>query len=167
MRGGSTGLKGLVERGAGSIPAIIAALDREPELLRLRRDRSNLEVYGGTGSQGSNTRPAKVSRGFRYMIGQLLVFGISFLMIVGGVVFCVYSIYDRQKAAEEQAKKIAEEIEKKRSAKMGITDSPIPLADLNDIIRALNEIKNPFLQVGMFLTVFGLILMIISIFIPF
>jgi Ca2+/Na+ antiporter len=101
------------------------------------------------------------------MIGQLLVFGISFLMIVGGVVFCVYSIYDRQKAAGEQAKKIAGEIEKMRSAKMGITDSPIPLADLNDIIRALNEIKNPFLQVGMFLTVFGLILMIISIFIPF
>jgi hypothetical protein len=34
------------------------------------------------------------------MMGQLLVFGISFLMIVIGVVFCVYSIYDRQKTAE-------------------------------------------------------------------
>ncbi len=101
------------------------------------------------------------------MIGQLLVFGISFLMIIVGVVFCVYSIYDRLKTAEEQAKLIAMEIEKKRSAKMGITESPIPLADLNDIIRALNEIKNPYLQVGMYLTVFGLILMIISLFIPF
>ena len=88
-------------------------------------------------------------------------------MIVAGVIFCVYSIYDRKKAAGEQAKIIAAEMEKKRPAKMGITDSPIPLADLNDIIRALNEIKNPFLQVGMYLTVFGLILMIISIFIPF
>ncbi len=101
------------------------------------------------------------------MIGQLLVFGISFLMVVTGVVFCIYSIHDRLKAAEEQARVIVEEMEKKRLAKMGITDSPIPLADLNDIIRALNEIKNPFLQVGMYLTVFGLILMIISIFLPF
>ncbi|MDD1667408.1 MAG: hypothetical protein LUO96_02960 [Methanomicrobiales archaeon] len=101
------------------------------------------------------------------MIGQFLVFGISFFMIVAGVALCIYSIYDRQKIAEEQAKIIASEIEKKRPAKMGITDSPIPLADLNDIIRALNEIKNPFLQVGMYLTVFGLILMIISIFLPF
>jgi hypothetical protein len=101
------------------------------------------------------------------MIGQLLVFGISFLMVLAGVVLCGYSIYDRQKAAEEQARKIAGEIEKKAMAKQGITTSPIPLADLNDIIRALNEIKNPFLQVGMYLTVFGLILMIISIFIPF
>jgi hypothetical protein len=51
--------------------------------------------------------------------------------------------------------------------RQGITSSPIPLADLNDIIRALNEIRNPYLQVGMYLTVFGLILMIISLFIPF
>jgi Ca2+/Na+ antiporter len=101
------------------------------------------------------------------MIGQFLVFGISFLMIVVGVIFCIYSIYDRQKTAEEQAKIIASEMGKKHPARMGITESPIPLADLNDIIRALNEIKNPFLQVGMYLTVFGLILMIISIFIPF
>jgi hypothetical protein len=98
--------------------------------------------------------------------GQLLVFGISVAMIVLGAILCLYSIYDRIKGAEEQAKAIAREIGKQQPGKMGITDSPIPLADLNDIIRAINEIKNPFMQVGVYLTVFGIILMVVSIFIP-
>jgi hypothetical protein len=99
--------------------------------------------------------------------GQLLVFGISVAMIVLGALLCLYSIYDRIRGAEDQAKKIAEEMEKRQAMRQGITSSPIPLADLNDIIRALNEIKNPFLQVGMYLTVFGIIVMVVSIFIPF
>jgi hypothetical protein len=99
--------------------------------------------------------------------GQLLVFGISVAMIVLGALLCLYSIHDRTRGAEEQAKKIAEEIEKRQARKEGITASPIPLADLNDIIRAIAEIKNPFLQVGVFLTVFGIIVMVVSIFIPF
>jgi len=99
--------------------------------------------------------------------GQLLVFGISVAMIILGALLCLYSIYDRMKGIEEQAKTIAREIEKRQVKKMGITDSPIPLADLNDIIRAINEIKNPFMQVGVYLTVFGIIVMVVSIFIPF
>jgi membrane protein insertase Oxa1/YidC/SpoIIIJ len=99
--------------------------------------------------------------------GQLVGFGISVVMLVIGVILCLYSVYDRKVNAEEQAKKIAEEVAKIQSKKEGITASPIPLADLNDIIKAINEIKNPFMQVGVFLTVFGIIVMIISIFIPF
>jgi TRAP-type uncharacterized transport system fused permease subunit len=99
--------------------------------------------------------------------GQVVGFGISVVMIVIGIALCIYSIYDRRKDAEEQAKKIAEEIAKVQSRKEGITASPIPLADLNDIIKAINQIKNPAMQVGVFLTVFGIIVMVISIFIPF
>ena len=99
--------------------------------------------------------------------GQVVGFGISVVMIVIGIILCIYSIYDRRKDAEEQAKKIAEEIAKIQSKKEGIISSPIPLADLNDIIKAIMEIKNPSMQVGVFLTVFGIIVMIISIFIPF
>jgi hypothetical protein len=99
--------------------------------------------------------------------GQLGVFGIAVLMIILGVILCLYSIYDRRKTAEEQAKKIAEEVVKSMSRKEGITTSPIPLADLNNIIEAIIKIENPFMQVGVFLTVFGIIVMIISIFIPF
>jgi hypothetical protein len=99
--------------------------------------------------------------------GQLVVFGIAVLMIILGAILCLYSIYDRRKTAEEQAKKIAEEVVKSMSRKEGITTSPIPLADLNNIIEAIIKIENPFMQVGVFLTVFGIIVMIISIFIPF
>ncbi len=98
--------------------------------------------------------------------GQLVVFGIAVLMIILGAILCLYSIYDRRKTAEEQAKKIAEEVVKSMSRKEGITTSPIPLADLNNIIEAIIKIENPFMQVGVFLTVFGIIVMIISIFIP-
>jgi len=99
--------------------------------------------------------------------GQLVVFGIAVLMIILGAILCLYSIYDRRKTAEEQAKKIAEEVVKSMSRKEGITTSPIPLADLNNIIEAIIKIENPFMQVGVFLTVFGIIVMVISIFIPF
>jgi len=98
--------------------------------------------------------------------GQLVVFGIAVLMIILGAILCLYSIYDRRKTAEEQAKKIAEEVVKSMSRKEGITTSPIPLADLNNIIEAIIKIENPFMQVGVFLTVFGMLIMIISIFIP-
>jgi hypothetical protein len=99
--------------------------------------------------------------------GQLVVFGISVVMIVIGVLLCLYSIYDRMKNAEERAKKLAQEIMKGLTKKEGITGSPIPLADLNNIIEAIMKIENTFMQVGVFLTVFGIIVMIISIFIPF
>ncbi|MGA2933595.1 MAG: hypothetical protein ABSD81_00385 [Methanomicrobiales archaeon] len=99
--------------------------------------------------------------------GQLVGFGISVVMIVVGVVLCLYSVYDRMKNAEERAKRLAEEVVKSLSKKEGITTSPIPLADLNNIIEAIMKIKNPFMQVGVFLTVFGILVMIISIFIPF
>jgi hypothetical protein len=99
--------------------------------------------------------------------GQVVGFGISVVMIVVGALLCLYSIYDRMKNAEEQAKKIADEVEKRLSGKAGITGSPIPLADLNNIIEAILKIENPFMQVGVFLTVFGIIVMVISIFIPF
>jgi len=99
--------------------------------------------------------------------GQVVGFGISVVMIVIGIVLCIYSIYDRRKDAEEQAKQIASEIARIQAGKEGITASPIPLADLNDIIKAINQIKNPAMQVGVFLTVFGIIVMVISIFIPF
>jgi hypothetical protein len=100
-------------------------------------------------------------------LGQLVGFGIAVFMIVVGVLLCLYSIYDRMKNAEERAKKIAEEVAKSLSKKEGITVSPIPLADLNNIIEAILKIENPFMQVGVFLTVFGIIVMVISIFIPF
>jgi len=99
--------------------------------------------------------------------GQLVVFGISVVMIVIGVLLCLYSIYDRMKNAKERAKKLAQEIMKGLTKKEGITGSPIPLADLNNIIEAIMKIENTFMQVGVFLTVFGIIVMIISIFIPF
>ncbi|HVN65815.1 MAG TPA: hypothetical protein VMT31_04275 [Methanomicrobiales archaeon] len=99
--------------------------------------------------------------------GQLVVFGISVVMVALGVILCLYSVYDRMKNAEERAKKIAEEVAKSLSKKEGITVSPIPLADLNNIIEAILKIENPFMQVGVFLTVFGIIVMVISIFIPF
>ena len=83
------------------------------------------------------------------------------------MILCLYSIYDRRKTAEEQAKKIAEEVEKRLSKKEGITTSPIPLGELDEIITAIMKIQNPCLQVGVFLTVFGILVMIISIFIPF
>jgi hypothetical protein len=98
--------------------------------------------------------------------GQLVVFGISVVMIVIGVLLCLYSIYDRMKNAEERAKKLAQEIMKELTKKEGITGSPIPLADLNNIIEAIMKIENTFMQVGVFLTVFGMLVMIISIFIP-
>jgi hypothetical protein len=99
--------------------------------------------------------------------GQLVVFGISVVMVALGIILCLYSVYDRMKNAEERAKKIAEEVAKSLSKKEGITVSPIPLADLNNIIEAILKIENPFMQVGVFLTVFGIIVMVISIFIPF
>jgi hypothetical protein len=99
--------------------------------------------------------------------GQLIVFGISVLMTVTGVLLCLYSIYDRMKNAEERAKKLAEEILRGLGRKEGITTSPIPLADLNNIIEAIMKIENIFMQVGVFLTVFGMLILIISIFIPF
>jgi hypothetical protein len=95
------------------------------------------------------------------------VFGISVLMTVTGVLLCLYSIYDRMKNAEERAKKLAEEILRGLGRKEGITTSPIPLADLNNIIEAIMKIENIFMQVGVFLTVFGMLILIISIFIPF
>jgi hypothetical protein len=99
--------------------------------------------------------------------GQLIVFGISVLMTVTGVLLCLYSIYDRMKNAEERAKKLAEEILRGLGRREGITTSPIPLADLNNIIEAIMKIENIFMQVGVFLTVFGMLILIISIFIPF
>jgi hypothetical protein len=100
-------------------------------------------------------------------LGQLVGFGIAVFMIATGIILSLYSIYDRRKAAGEQAKKIAEEIAKSQSKKEGITSSPIPLAELDEIIAAIMKIQNPSMQVGVFLTVFGILVMIISIFIPF
>jgi predicted histidine transporter YuiF (NhaC family) len=100
-------------------------------------------------------------------LGQLVGFGIAVFMIAIGIILTLYSIYDRRKTAEEQAKKIAEEIAKSQSKKEGITSSPIPLAELDEIIAAIMKIQNPSMQVGVFLTVFGILVMIISIFIPF
>jgi len=99
--------------------------------------------------------------------GQIAGFGIGVVMIAIGVILCLYSIYDRRKAAGEQAKKIAEEIEKRLAKKEGITTSPLPLGELDEIITAIMKIQNPSMQVGVFLTVFGILVMIISIFIPF
>ena len=99
--------------------------------------------------------------------GQLMGFGIAVVMIALGVILCLYSIYDRRKTAEEQAKKIAEEVVKSLEKKEGITTSPIPIGALDEIIREIMKIQNPSLQVGVFLTVFGILVMIISIFIPF
>jgi len=100
-------------------------------------------------------------------IGQMAGFSLSFIMIVVGVLLCLYSVYDRMKNAEKRARKIAEEVAKSLAkTKEGITTSPIPLADLNNIIEAIIKIENPFMQVGVFLTVFGMLIMIISIFIP-
>ena len=100
--------------------------------------------------------------------GQLVGFGIAVLMIVLGVILCLYSVYDRMKNAEERAKKIAEEVVKSLTkTKEGITTSPIPLGELDEIITAIMKIQNPSMQVGVFLTVFGILVMIISIFIPF
>jgi hypothetical protein len=93
-------------------------------------------------------------------------FLLAFIMIVVGVLLCLYSVYDRMKNAEERARRFAQEI-LRNLTKEGITTSPIPLADLNNIIEAIMKIKNPFMQVGVYLSVFGIILMIISIFIPF
>lgn len=99
------------------------------------------------------------------LIGQLIGFGISIVMIVVGVFLCLYSVYDRMKNAEQRARRFAQEI-LRGMTKEGITTSPIPLADLNNIIEAIMKIENPFMQVGVFLTVFGMLVMIISIFIP-
>ena len=99
--------------------------------------------------------------------GQLVGFGISVVMIALGVFLCLYSIYDRRRTAEEQAKKIAEEIVKRMEKKEAITTSPIPINALDEIIREIMKIQNPSLQVWVFLTVFGILVMIISIFIPF
>jgi hypothetical protein len=100
--------------------------------------------------------------------GQLIGFGISVIMIVIGVLLCLYSVYDRIKNAEQRAGRFAREILKglTREGKEGIITSPIPIADLNNIIEAIIKIENPFMQVGVFLTVFGILVMIISIFIP-
>jgi hypothetical protein len=100
-------------------------------------------------------------------MGQLVVFGISVLMIGTGVLLCLYSVYDRMKNAESRARKLAEEILKGLGKKEGIVTSPIPLADLNNIIEAIMKIENIFMQVGVFLTVFGMLILIVSIFIPF
>jgi len=100
------------------------------------------------------------------LLGQMAGFLLAFIMIVVGVLLCLYSVYDRMKNAEERARRFAQEI-LRNLTKEGITTSPIPLADLNNIIEAIMKIKNPFMQVGVFLSVFGIILMIISIFIPF
>jgi hypothetical protein len=99
--------------------------------------------------------------------GQLVGFGISVLMILIGVVLCLYSIYERRKMSEEQAKKIAEEVAKRLEKREGITTSPIPIGALDEIIREIMKIQNPSMQVGVFLTVFGILVMIIAIFIPF
>ncbi len=99
--------------------------------------------------------------------GQTVGFGISIVMIALGVILCLYSIYDRRKASEEQAKKIAEEVVKRLEKREGITSSPIAVGALDEIIREIMKIQNPFMQVGAFLLVFGIIVMIISIFIPF
>ena len=100
-------------------------------------------------------------------IGQMAGFLLAFVMIVIGVLLCLYSVYDRITNAEERAKKIAGEIVKSMEKKEGITTSPIPLGELDEIITAIMKIQNPSLQVGVFLTVFGILVMIISIFIPF
>ncbi|HMA05364.1 MAG TPA: hypothetical protein VKO45_05495 [Methanomicrobiales archaeon] len=99
--------------------------------------------------------------------GQLAGFGISVLMIVIGVALCLYSVYDRMKNTEERAKRIAEEVARRLEKRAGITTSPIPLGELDEIIREIMKIQNPSMQVGVFLTVFGILVMIISIFIPF
>ncbi len=99
--------------------------------------------------------------------GQLVVFGVSVLMIVAGVILCLYSVYDRVRNAEERARKLAREIMKELGGKEGIVSSPIPLSELNNIIEAITKIQNVFMQVGVFLTVFGMLILIISIFIPF
>jgi len=99
--------------------------------------------------------------------GQQLGFGLSVLMIGIGVILCLYSIYDRRKAAEEQARRIAEEIAKKLGKREGITESPIPIGAIDEILREIMKIQNPFMQVGVFFTVFGVIVMVISIFLPF
>jgi len=100
------------------------------------------------------------------LLGQMAGFLLAFIMIVVGVLLCLYSVYDRMTNAEERARRFAQEI-LRGMTKEGITTSPIPLADLNNIIEAIMKIKNPFMQVGVYLSVFGIILMIISIFIPF
>jgi len=101
-------------------------------------------------------------------LGQLIGFGMSFAMILIGVALCLYSVYDRIRNAEQRAKRFAQEMlgGLAREGKEGITSSPIPLGDINNIIEAIIKIENPFMQVGVFLTVFGILVMIISIFIP-
>ena len=96
-------------------------------------------------------------------LGQMVGFGISVLMIAAGLVLCLYSIFERRKMAEEEAKRIADMV----LAKKGITDSPIAIGALDEIIREIMKIQNPSLQVGVLFTVFGIIVMVISIFIPF
>jgi len=99
--------------------------------------------------------------------GQLTGFCISVLMIALGVILCLYSVYDRRRTAEEQAKKVAGEVVRGLAEAKGITTSPISADGLAKIIEAILKIENPSLQVGVFLTVFGIVVMIISIFIPF
>ena len=100
-------------------------------------------------------------------IGQMAGFFLAFIMIVIGTLLCLYSIYDRMKNAEDQARKIADEVVRRLEKKEGITESPIAIGALDEIIREIMKIQNPSMQVGVFLTVFGIIVMIISIFIPF
>ena len=99
--------------------------------------------------------------------GQQLGFGLSVLMVAIGVILCLASICDRRKAAEEQARRIADEIAKRLGEKEGITESPIPIGAIDEILKEIMKIENPFMQVGVFLTVFGVIVMVISIFLPF
>ena len=98
------------------------------------------------------------------MIGQFLAFSISAIMIAIGVILSVISAYDRRKSNSEVVNKAAALLAREPEK---MAASPIDLGDLSKLIDSIMKIQNPWMQVGVFLTVFGIVVMIIAVFIPF
>jgi hypothetical protein len=91
-------------------------------------------------------------------MGAALAFYVGIIMIVLGVVCCLWSVWDRRTPAT----RMREILDLKTDGK---DLNPPSFEDLNNILKTILGIQNPQLQVGVFLVVFGIVVMILSNFI--
>jgi hypothetical protein len=91
-------------------------------------------------------------------MGAVLAFYVGIVMILLGVGCCLLSVWDRRTPVNQ-----VNEILQLKSG--GKELNPPSMEELNNILKTILGIQNPPLQVGVFLVVFGIVVMILSNFI--
>jgi len=137
----------------------------------------------------NNTTSCIVNSGGTGMTGQMLAFYLALVMVAIGIVCCVYSVWERTSDKTQQSvKAVTQTVTAGKTTlnKAYINDmkeafgeekalqvltvgpnaaanvqQPFTLTEVNALLGTIVGIKDPAFQVGVFLVVFGLIIMML------